>query len=271
MTSPKEEPPKTKEELGLARERVLVCGETTVVVLPSDGAMLARFRVGETDVFLPDQKLIVGGKGKRRGGMPFLFPNAGPLTEPSKYSLPQHGFGRKMPWTVETCEEGKISLLLRANEETQRQFPFDFEAKYSMEAGDSLLKCQIAVANQSDKPMPIAPGLHPYFLVPVDRKLDIRTNIPDFNPRDYDFVNPVVFPGQETVELEVPDWGIAVIKPSPEFGKLVVWSEIEKGGHYVCIEPWVGDVNAILHPQERLNIPPGEEVNLSVEIQFHPE
>lgn len=253
------------------QERVLVSGQTIVAVLPGDGALVTRFRVGETDVLLPDQLFLTDEKAKRRGGCPVLFPNAGPLTEPTDFlALPQHGFGRNLPWTEIADNAERTVLRLETDEGTRKQFPYDFSVELAVEAGEGLLRYEMAIANNSDRlSVPVAPGFHPYFYVPVDRKPDISTNIPGFDPRDYDWKSPIAFPRQEVVEVQIPGSGRVIMRPSPDLKGIVVWSEPNRD--FVCVEPWTGGLNALLHSGERINVPPEGEVSLSLDIQFYPE
>lgn len=216
-----------QEESRLVKERSLTSGETTVVVLPQDGAMLSRFRVGKTD-----------------------------------------GFARTLPWKEIACDGRQAVLELQANDETRKQFSFEFGIGLKIKARKGLLDYQMVIVNHSCKtPMPIAPGLHPYFLVPIETKPDIQTNIPGFDPRAYDWKTPLMLPGQEVVEVQIPRQGTIIMRLSPQFKKLVVWSELDKP--FVCLELFVGGENALLHPGERIDIPPRGEVDLSVKVQFH--
>ena len=114
--------------------------------------------------------------------------------------------------------------------------------------------------------MPIAPGFHPYFQVPKEKRDEIKTNIPGFNPNEYDWKSSHHFPRQTFVSLQVPDSGEISIKSSEEFQILVVWSELERP--HLCIEPWTREANAILDPEQRIEIQPGETANFWIEIGF---
>lgn len=265
-------------------ERIgLTVGQTEVVVLPH-GAMIAGFSVGGIDVLFPDQ--MIGPK--RRGGIPFLFPNAGPLIGDQASlgsNLDQHGFARDMPWdvmnqTLEVGGEGVI-LALEATTETYRQFPYHFGAVMQVLVQHSRLRAEAMLINQSEEseepegqrgseePMPAAPGWHPYFFVPIGRRSDIRTNIPGFDPASYDWKSPQPFPGQEQIELWVPGQGTTIMGVSSHFKILMVWAVLDLP--FLCFEPWVGPVNALLDPEQRLNIPLGGAEQLWMEIQFQPE
>ena len=112
------------------KEVVLQEGNTRIVV-ETRGAMVTKFKVGDTEVFFPDQIVKIGGKEKRRGGNPILFPIAGPEVRSSGFDLDQHGFGRNMQWELkgQGDEENSVSLKLTSNKETKEQYPYNFEAE----------------------------------------------------------------------------------------------------------------------------------------------
>jgi len=242
-------------------------GQTSVLVL-SQGGLIAAFAVGGVDVFFPAQTI----GDKRRGGAPLLFPNAGPLIEdqsPFGLDLLQHGFARDKLWSIyEPLYQTKASLGLFADEQTMARFPFDFGLHLDVRVGQGFLRRDLAIANNEEGIMPAAPGWHDYLFVPLEVRSRIQTNISGFDPAVYDWKTPLPFPGQERIELEVPGRGTTVTKASPHFQKLMVWARRDLP--FLCLEPWVGEVDAILDPEQRLNISSGVE-QLWVETYFYPE
>lgn len=241
VTEAEKEYPKQPKEI------VLEKGGTRAVVEPN-GAMVTSFNVGDTEVFFPDQKVKLGNKEKRRGGNPILFPIAGPEVRTGEFNLNQHGFGRNMEWEIKGQgeEENSVSLRLTSNEETKKQYPYDFETDLSISVNEEGLRLDQSVTNHSSTPMPLAPGFHPY----LRRKPEEGT--------------PLMVIGQEQAKVLLSS-GKVTIKSSPEFKKTVVWTDNDD---YICVEPWVGDENAILDPDQRIEIQPRESVNLWMEIQF---
>jgi galactose mutarotase-like enzyme len=246
----------------------LRCGQTSALVLPQ-GGLIAAFSVGGVDVFFPAQTI----RGKGRGGAPLLFPNAGPLAEGQSVlglDLGQHGFARDTLWDIYwTNFENKAVLNLHADKQTKARFPFDFGLHLDVRVGERFLRRDLAIANNGEGTMPAAPGWHDYLFVPVGARSRIRTNIPGFDPVSYNWETPTCFPGQEKVVLEVPGRGTTVTRTSSHFKTLMVWAV--PGLPILCLEPWVGPVNALLEPEQRLNILPGEAEQLWMEIQFQPE
>ena len=257
------------EEGFLGPELTLAKGTTQAFVRPSEGGIVSRFRVDNLDVFFQDQFVQTPKGPKRRGGNPLLFPNAGPVTEkPDEFTLPQHGFARDRKWTIKDISVNGESILLglTSNDQTKSIYPYDFELELGISLDTGKLKEELKVTNRSQRPMPFAPGFHPYFQVPIEDRSKLQSNIAMFDPKEYDWSNPLIFPGQSFVLAQIPSIGVVTLKSSPEFKKVVVWSEPDRP--HLCIEPWVGDINAILHPEERINIEPGSSVRLWLEIGF---
>lgn len=257
-------------EEGLAGpEIVLIKGTTQAFVRPSEGGIVSRFRVEGVDVFFQNQFVQTLDGPKRRGGNPLLFPNAGPVTKKSdEFTLPQHGFTRDRKWIIKDMSPDSQSMVLglTSNDQTKSIYPYDFELELAISVDSGKLREELRVTNRSQRRMPIAPGFHPYFQVPKEKRDEIKTNIPGFNPNEYDWKSSHPFPRQTFVSLQVPDSGEISIKSSDEFKRLVVWSELDRP--HLCIEPWTREANAILDPEERINLEPGASTSLWVEIGF---
>ena len=251
-------------------EITLIKGTTQAFIKPTEGGIISRFRVDNTDVFFQDQIIQTPDGPKRRGGNPLLFPNAGSLPGGNEVfpNLKQHGFARNKSWTVKDINAGRdfVVLGLTSDEETKEVYPYDFEAELKISVDDNKLREELSVTNLSERPMPVAPGFHPYFQVPIEKRDEVKTNIPGFNPSEYDWRTSRHFPRQTFVLLQVPDSGEVSIKSSAEFQILVVWSEQDRP--HLCIEPWTRETNAILDPEEKIEILPGETANFWIEIGF---
>ena len=259
-----------KEVKVTSPEITLIKGTTQAFVKPREGGIVSRFRVDNIDIFFQDQIIQTPDGPKRRGGNPLLFPNAGPLPEGNEVfpHLKQHGFARDKSWTVKDISAGRdfIVLGLTSDEETKALYPYDFEAELRISVDNGNLREELSVTNLSERLMPIAPGFHPYFQVPKEKRDEVKTNIPGFNPSEYYWKSSHHFPRQTSVLLQVPDSGEVSIKSSEEFQILVVWSEQDRP--HLCIEPWTREANAILDPEERIEIQPGETANFWIEIGF---
>lgn len=260
---------KDREREIKGKETVLSAGETKVVVLPQEGALVSRFTLGERDILFPDQEFVIGKEKKRRGGMPILFPQAGPLTEEQdQFRLPPHGFARDLSWEKIVSDKTKAVLSLGPSDETRPNYPYQFGLGLQVTAEQGGLDYELSVSNNGEEVMPIAPGFHPYFSIPAESMRSLKTNIPRFDITKYELGRPLFFPMQEEVEISIPGVGQITMIPGESFvrpeGRLVVWSDSEK---YLCVEPWSAGLNGLLHPKERVELKQGEIAKFSLQIR----
>lgn len=148
--------------------------DAEVVLAPVRGGMVTRFRIGTDDVLFLDQATLRDHTQNVRGGIPILFPFAGRLAGDAfdlngqRLTLPQHGFARKLPWRIagtETTDAAAITLVLEHSEATLQVWPFRFRLQFRYELGDGALTLRERFENFGPGPMPMHPGLHPYFRV----------------------------------------------------------------------------------------------------------
>jgi galactose mutarotase-like enzyme len=189
-------------------EITIVSGTTQAKIAPERGGLLTSFYIDSTEIIYLDRETFIDATKNVRGGIPLLFPNAGPL-KGGLYNLPQHGFVRKIPWTVIEQKRNSIALQLLSNQEIRINYPFDFELKLAIEVVGNKLIHSFIVKNTGNKPMPTAYGTHPYFNISQGDKHKLITNIEGFNPQeinwleefDHSFFNPglinVQMPGKE--------------------------------------------------------------------------
>ena len=103
------------------------------------------------------------------GQAPVLFPIVGCLREGKAQafgkpcSMKRHGIARKRTFRLVQQDDSSISFSLRADEESLRDYPFDFElaVTYSIQ-GRSLTTC-FEVKNHGEEPLPYVVGGHPAF------------------------------------------------------------------------------------------------------------
>ncbi len=103
------------------------------------------------------------------GHAPVLFPVCGQILDGyymldgKKYEMSGHGFAMRSSFKVLSKGEDHIILTLESNEETKKQYPFDFllTASFSV-SGDKLTAC-FTVENKDKKEMPFIFGWHPGF------------------------------------------------------------------------------------------------------------
>jgi len=131
------------------------------------GAHVTHFaKTGEKPVlFMSKQSLFKSDKAIR-GGVPICFPWFGPRA--GHPESPMHGFARTFDWEVESAsaqgDATTLVLSLRASAETQKLWPHDFAARYTVIAGDTLTMA-LEVANTGQAELNFEEALHTYFTV----------------------------------------------------------------------------------------------------------
>src|SRR5215472_14713562 len=144
-----------------SRERVLSSGSTTVGVIP-DICLASHFQAGSWQVlYRPEETGNV-----KRWGLPLMIPNFSRLKDgifkDKGTTLPIHGFGRNLPWTIVEQDESNISIQLISNDTTRASYPYAFTFTATITASEKTLTYLLTIENRSDETMPIAPGFHPY-------------------------------------------------------------------------------------------------------------
>jgi galactose mutarotase-like enzyme len=162
-------------------------GDAMAEIIPARGALLARWEVPRRGAPLPilwlppgAHEMPFGPESRLLGGMPLLFPIAGPLQRDGRagaylvdgrpYLLPRHGFGHRLPWVIEgsalTAAEASLTLRLRDTAETRAAWPFAFETSITYRLSEAGLRTDWRLRNLGATTMRLHPGLHPYFSLP---------------------------------------------------------------------------------------------------------
>jgi D-hexose-6-phosphate mutarotase len=107
------------------REISVSSGSAQMKIAPQRGGLVTSFSIDNTEFLYLDRATFSDLAQNVRGGIPLLFPHAGP-SKSSLYHLSQHGFVRRMPWNVTGQDGNSITLQLLSNDETRKDFTFDF-------------------------------------------------------------------------------------------------------------------------------------------------
>jgi galactose mutarotase-like enzyme len=262
------------------REHVLTRGNTTIGVMPALG-LVSHFQVGSWQVLYRPMKT----GNVERWGLPLMIPNFSRLKDgifkEKHTTLPIHGFGHSLPWTVVEQDSGSISMQLKSSDATYAHYPFNFTFTATIVAGAETLTYTLLMENQSDEVMPIAPGFHPYFAVAQrDKERLIVDGPPGFkvdafawetNPPD----NPYPFP--HNVTLQFPSLGTLVITELPcdahySLANMQVWTEPASAPdhEFVCFEPTVSSEDALNRPADRLNMAPYSSRQIVLQLRATP-
>jgi len=265
-------------------------GGARAVLAPERGRLLTRLELGGAPVLYLDEETLRDRSKNVRGGIPVLFPQPGKLAGGAyrragkSGKLAQHGFARNLSWDVaKTSTDGAASATLRlvSNEVTRAEFPWDFALEYTYGLRAGALRIDLVVRNTGGEPMPFGAGFHPYFVVPDAEKRG--ATIETGATRAFDNVTKKTgaLPASgidltlSEVDLHLEDHGaqpIALAWPkgriglrgSPEFGRWVVWTVA--GKDFVCVEPWTCPGDALNTGEGIIEVAPGEERTLWVEI-----
>src|SRR5690242_7552179 len=158
-------------------ESVLKSGNTTIGVIP-DTCLVSHFQVGPWQVlYRPTETGNVN-----RWGLPLMIPNFSRLKDgifkEKGTTLPIHGFGRLLPWTVAEQGESSMSLQLHSSPATRRNYPYEFTFTADISASEGSLTYTLTMENRGNEVMPIAPGFHPYFAMAQSDKAQLVADGP---------------------------------------------------------------------------------------------
>ena len=213
---------------------------------------------------------------------PVLFPVCG-STRDNKisidgvdYPLPKHGFTRSPIFEVAAQSEGQVDVVLKANEETKKMYPFDFEFHVIYTLNDAGYTTTFRVVNCSDKVMPFCVGGHPGFIVPMhegesftdyqlvfpqveDGRNSLAPNgylidgseyLDCFHDTDTLPLDHALFDARDallftelksrSVKLVNKKTGKGLRFDYPDMEVLAVWTKPGANADYLCLEPWHG-------------------------------
>lgn len=245
-------------ELAAADYRMAVAPERGGSILRFDwrGLPLMRPACGPeiTDVacfpLVPFSNRITNGRFRLAGREIKLSPNF-----PGSLPHPLHGFGWQSPWQVLWQTDRALSI---EHAHHAGEWPWEYKAQQNFTLGDNGLTIELSVRNDSDDPMPVGLGFHPYFpRTPHTRYLGLHRgewrNDADFLPSELDLRDrpidwwdgqPVCTRSVDTVytwrngplEIAWPDRNLRLtMECSDELAHTVVLSP--PGQDYFCVEP----------------------------------
>ena len=204
---------------------------------------------------------------------PVLFPIVGKLKDNSflenemHFEMLQHGFARNMEFEIIQHTENSLSMQLTSNEETRKQFPFDFLLNISYILIENCLDIHYSVTNLSSVEMPFSIGAHPGFA--IDKPLNQYKLVFDqpFTANRY-LIDNGLYTGESTPTMQnthelllsdeliqhdavvfknVPFYRVTLCEldntpvvtvSSSDFPHWGFWTK--PGAPFFCIEPWAG-------------------------------
>lgn len=248
---------------------------------------------------------------------PVLFPIVGRLKndqytyKDKTYHLGQHGFAHKKEFELDQQDDTSITLLLKSDEETKKQYPFDFEFRVKYSLVNNLIKEDFIVTNTGSEEMIFGVGGHPGFNLPTNQGLKKEDYYFKFDPSidhvripleapllDWDNrslvstnslfeINDQLFendawifqldnhPTKVSIKTDKSNYHINVhIDNAPYVG---LWSQYPVTAYYICIEPWWGiadtkDTNGKLEDKIGMNrVAAGQTWSNGFSMAFHDE
>ncbi|MFA6000371.1 MAG: hypothetical protein WC783_05370 [Candidatus Paceibacterota bacterium] len=246
---------------------------------PERGGIITSIKLHGKEILYLDEATLRDTSVNVKGGVPVLFPNAGPIPDelktPELANLEQHGFARKQKWQPLMTIDGFI-VSLEANDETKKVFPYDFDLSIigKLERDGSFTISQQAENFEIGKDMPVSFGLHPYFRVPSGLKKDIRFNfeggkVIEENIEQWENGKPIkavsiANPGGP-FEVSIPELGTLVFTISPEYKRVWIWSQT--GKDFICVEPVMRDAGGIVKDPEMLKIHQKYSASMNVQLK----
>lgn len=278
---------------------------TLTVIVKKEGAELISLKDNDGTEFMWQ-----GDKSIWPRHSPVLFPIVGRLKndiysiDDNIFSMPQHGFARDKDFELKRHSTNEIVFSLKADVETLKKFPFNFELLISYSLNAKSLAVKYTVINLSEIKMPFSIGAHPGFCCPVSKNetfddyeirfsenekletallqnglfngkkkmLDFNSNLIQLNNET--FINDaLVFENlrSQFVTLQSKKSSHYVKVSLIGFPYLGIWSK--PGALFVCLEPWYGkadsiDANGNIFKKEGMIIlNPSEAFNCSYSIE----
>ncbi|QFR39474.1 hypothetical protein A9Q91_04570 [Candidatus Gracilibacteria bacterium 28_42_T64] len=242
------------DEIMLDAGETLECGNTSITVFPERGGHILSIKIDGIELLYQDMysDTLFDFSKSVKGGIPYMFPNAGPLNDAQinklGCTLPQHGIGRISAWEKLNGSGSKEFIQMFRFKDDER-FPYIGEVRNSIKSGQGSVKINHEISNNGEKDIPLSTGLHPYFRVPEGKKDKIEWK---FEGGDIISSQVDIWANDGTVSFNNPGYPLTILIPglgelilevSLEYKKFWVWSL--PGKDFVCIEPVMNDVGGL--------------------------
>jgi galactose mutarotase-like enzyme len=279
----------TSEQRQYQTYRLTDAGLASLEVVPERGGIITSWQVQGHELLYLDAERFSHPELTVRGGIPILFPICGNLPdnlysyEGQSYHLKQHGFARDLPWRVaasQTETAAALTLELTSNDQTRQGYPFEFQLLFTYELEGQSLTLRQRHTNLSERPMPFASGLHPYFT--VGNKAQLQFEIPASQYQDQRNQTQHPFSGfdfevdeidvafrslsRQSAQVTDPERGLRLtLDYDSAYSTLVFWTI--KGKDYYCLEPWTAPRNALNTGDSLLLLEPQQSLETVVQLR----
>lgn len=241
------------------------------------GGIITSLKFRGKEILYLDEETLKNKEVNVKGGIPILFPNAGPVDSPRFPNLKQHGFARDSSnWKTQKVQYGFQESLV-PNDKGNISYPYNFilfmQAQFEKNGSFTINQ---KVENLEDyKELPISMGLHPYFKVPSGEKKNIKFNFEGgkyveeqfdkwSNGQFISIDNPKIKDPMAKMEIVFPNMHTLIIDPSLEYKKIWVWSMVDKD--FICVEPVMRDVGGLANDPQKIR--PKEKFSASVNFDI---
>lgn len=231
----------------------LRAGDAAATIDPN-GAWLTELNAGETAVLYPKTELMSdSGTRLTRGGMHVCLPNFGPSTSSA---LPQHGFGRTLPWEVMAHDQTSLELQLQGMAPQYSHLLATL--RYTLES--TALRAELNLVNNGALSLRVAPGFHPYFMLH-----DSETAI-SLNNQVYELASlaETLFVTTPSIQFHSLEQNLELTEH--ELSTWALWTD--SLGPYVCVEPTYGGRRFLQPPADDEHLAPGSERAFAYKIRW---
>ena len=220
---------------------------------------------------------------------PLLFPVCGQLKDKGyvykgiRYDMSGHGFVKYSTFIPASIENEKILFALYSNEETKKQYPFDFILYATYELREKEIIFSFTVKNQSQEELPYMFGWHPGFVLPTSECRDIESYKIYFGD-EYKKVTWTPLQHGCFARPYGEDYSIKLFADDDDFSLLMswsdnlpylcVWKEPENAAKFICLEPWSdtpnnGEDEENFESRKMQRLLPGKSETYSYKLNFN--
>lgn len=184
---------------GAAMKIKITSGEN-YAVLGLDGAMLNSLNKNNTEY------LWQGDAKYWAGQAPVCFPITGVLPNGEmeafgkRCTMKRHGVARINPFEVLEQHKNSVTFVQRSDENTKRDFPFDYELKIKYTINGDTVTNEYIVTNTGEDKLPFVIGGHPAFNCPLAKGEKFEDYKVVF---DKNITKPCLRPNHHTVLVNV--------------------------------------------------------------------
>ncbi|MDF2495847.1 aldose 1-epimerase family protein [Sphingomonas sp.] len=247
------------------------------------------------------------------GRAPLLFPVVGkPAGEVIRiqgreYQMKQHGFARRLPFTLIDRGPAHATFRLKDSEETRAHYPFAFTLDATFRFDGATLQTDIVISNSNQNEMPASFGFHPAFAWPLPGGAERGQHVITFGQNEPDGVRPIADDGtikagslpspldgrtlhladdlfahdalvwdhvrSSSVTYGAPG-GLQLRIDFPDTPMLGIWTK--PGARYICVEPWHGIADPQGYAGEFADkpgiflVPPGGSKSINMAVTLLP-